>query len=117
MTDEMRERLSAEFSITDVRAKENLEAWLDTEGGRFTHVLTDGHFGVKPPVMDRLPNLSMISCYGVGYDNIDANAAKARSVMVTHTPDVLNAEVANTALLLILAVYRELLRDDACCRF
>ncbi len=113
MTDEMRDRLASVFNITDVRGKDDLEPWLDAEGARFTHVLTDGHYGVKPPVMDRLPNLAMISCYGVGYDNIDATAAQARGVMVTHTPDVLNAEVANTTLLLILAVYRELLRDDA----
>ena len=113
MTGEMQARLEAVFDISDARGINDLEGWLDTEGGRFTHVLTDGHYGVKAPVMDRLPNLSMISCYGVGYDNIDAAAAHQRGVMVTHTPDVLNAEVANTTLLLILSVYRELLRDDA----
>ena len=113
MTEEMRARLDAVFDITDLREQSDTEAFLEAEGGRFTHVLTDGHLGVKPPVMDRLPNLKMISCYGVGYDNIDAAEAHRRGIMVTHTPNVLNAEVANTALLLILACYRELLRDDA----
>ena len=32
---------------------------------------------------------------------------------MTHTPDVLNEEVATTALLLMLSCYREVLRDDA----
>ncbi len=113
MTDEMRDRLSDVFRITDLRDIDNPTDWLDGEGERFSHVLTDGHFGVKPPIMERLPNLAMISCYGVGYDNIDAANAHSKGIMVTHTPNVLNAEVANTALLLILAVYRELLRDDA----
>ena len=33
--------------------------------------------------------------------------------MVTHTPDVLNAEVATTAIMLLMVCYRELLRDEA----
>ena len=113
MTDEMRARLAEVFDITDLREHADTDGWLEQNGARFSHVLTDGHFGVKPAVMDRLPALRMISCYGVGYDNIDATAAHARDILVSHTPDVLNGEVANTTLLLILACYREMLRDDA----
>ena len=61
----------------------------------------------------RLPNLKAISCYGVGYDAIDAVGARERGVVVTHTPNVLNAEVATTTLLLLMSCYREVLRDDA----
>ena len=78
-----------------------------------THVATNGHDGVKPEIMDALPNLQMISCYGVGYDAIDTSACVERGIMVTHTPNVLNSEVATTAVMLMLACYRELLRDDA----
>ncbi|MEM9970145.1 MAG: 2-hydroxyacid dehydrogenase [Pseudomonadota bacterium] len=113
MTDEMRQRLSAVFDIIDLRDLSDADAWLATHGPGVSHVLTDGHYGVKPPVMDALPGLAMISCYGVGYDNIDAAEAHRRGIMVTHTPDVLNAEVANTAILLMLACFRELLRDEA----
>lgn len=62
--------------------------------------------------MQHLTSLKMISCYGVGYDNINAADCAARGIMVTHTPNVLNAEVANTALLLWLATSRRLVRDD-----
>ena len=89
------------------------DAWLIEHGEKITYVATDGHYGVKPPVMAHLPNLKIIACYGVGYDNIDAKACAARGVMVTHTPGVLNDEVANTALMLLLATSRRLLRDDA----
>ena len=78
-----------------------------------THVYINGHGSVGADLLDQLPNLKMIGSYGVGYDHIDAAACADRSVMVTHTPDVLNEEVASTALLLALACYRELLHDDA----
>jgi lactate dehydrogenase-like 2-hydroxyacid dehydrogenase len=48
----------------------------------------------------------------VGYDAIDVAAAAARGVIVTHTPEVLNDEVANTAILLWLAVSRRLVPAD-----
>ncbi|MCE8008208.1 2-hydroxyacid dehydrogenase [Aestuariivita sp.] len=64
-------------------------------------------------VMDRLPALEVISSVGVGYDMIDVAAARARGIVVTHTPDVLNADVANYALLLLLAASRDLVRQDA----
>lgn len=106
ITDQMRDRLAAEFTIHRL-----------ADGGypsdAITHVATNGHDGVPADVMAGLPNLKMISCYGVGYDAIDVQAAKARGIMVTHTPNVLNAEVATTAVLLMLACYREVLRDDA----
>ena len=55
-----------------------------------------------------LPDLEIISSFGVGYDHIDANAAARRGVIVTHTPDVLTEEVADTAIGLLLNTVREL---------
>lgn len=106
ITDAMRARLEESFKIHKLSDGTFSEETI-------THIATNGHDGVPPDVMARLPNLQMISCYGVGYDAIDVAAAKARGVMVTHTPNVLNAEVATTAVMLMMACYRELLRDDA----
>jgi len=78
-----------------------------------THVITNGHDGVQPDLMASLTNLKVISGYGVGYEAIDVVEAVKRKIIVTHTPNVLNEEVATTTLLLILSCYREVLRDDA----
>ncbi len=112
-TQRMRDRMAADFTIHELFALEDADGFLAEHGASITAVATDGHYGVKPDIMAHLPNLRIISCYGVGYDNIDASACASRGVMVTHTPDVLNAEVANTALMLFLALSRRLLRDDA----
>lgn len=69
---------------------------------------------VSAPVMPvdaalfaRLPKLQIVASFGVGYDYIDANAAKKRGIVVTHTPDVLTEEVADTAIGLLLCTVRE----------
>jgi lactate dehydrogenase-like 2-hydroxyacid dehydrogenase len=59
------------------------------------------------PFMKRLPQLQIISSFGVGYDHIDAKAAAARGVTVTNTPEVLTEEVADTAIALLLCTVRE----------
>ena len=63
--------------------------------------------GIKPEYLHALPNLKLISNYGVGYDAIDTDLTNKGGILVTHTPNVLNAEVATTALLLMLACYRD----------
>lgn len=68
---------------------------------------------VDAALLARLPALEIVSKLGVGYDNIDVAAAGARGVVVTHTRDVLNADVANFALTLLLAGSRSLLPEDA----
>lgn len=69
-----------------------------------------------PPVdatlMARLPNLQLVSNFGVGYDTVDVVYAKERGIIVTHTPDVLTEEVADLALGLLIATVRRLPQAD-----
>jgi len=62
--------------------------------------------------MQRFPNLEQISSFGVGYDHIDAKWAGENGIVVTNTPDVLNEEVADTALGLLLSTVREFPQAD-----
>jgi lactate dehydrogenase-like 2-hydroxyacid dehydrogenase len=101
---DMRKRLETAFTIHQLD---------DFDPSSITHVITNGHDGIDPAIMASLINLKAISSYGVGYDAIDVAEAVRRGIVVTHTPNVLNEEVATTALLLLLACYREVLRDDA----
>lgn len=87
------------------------DAFLAKHGAEITAIATNGHDGVAPKIMAGLENLKIISCYGVGYDAIDTKVATMRDIMVTHTPIVLNNDVANTAIMLMLAVSRQLVRD------
>jgi lactate dehydrogenase-like 2-hydroxyacid dehydrogenase len=57
--------------------------------------------------MSRFPKLEIVSSFGVGYDHVDAKWAGEHGMVVTNTPDVLNEEVADTALGLLLCTLRE----------
>jgi lactate dehydrogenase-like 2-hydroxyacid dehydrogenase len=57
--------------------------------------------------MQRFPRLEIVSSFGVGYDHVDATWAGTHGILVTNTPDVLNEEVADTALGLLLCTVRE----------
>ncbi|WP_153771837.1 2-hydroxyacid dehydrogenase [Labrenzia sp. CE80] len=70
--------------------------------------LAIGGVKVDEALLDRFPNLEIISNFGVGYDSIDAALCGQRGIMVTNTPDVLSDEVADTALGLMLMTVREL---------
>jgi lactate dehydrogenase-like 2-hydroxyacid dehydrogenase len=63
-------------------------------------------------VMARLPKLEWVSSFGVGYDNIDVKYAAAHGITVTHTPEVLNEEVADTTIGLLLCTIREFPQAD-----
>src|SRR5262249_41138116 len=67
-----------------------------------------GHGPVDSAIMSRFPKLEIVSSFGVGYDHIDAKWAGQHGIVVTNTPDVLNEEVADTALGLTLATVRHL---------
>ncbi|HMH81316.1 MAG TPA: D-glycerate dehydrogenase [Gemmatimonadales bacterium] len=71
--------------------------------------------GLLPTVTDRLTaqvlaveplRVRVIANYGVGFNHIDAAAAKARGLMVTNTPDVLTDDTADDAVMLMLMVAR-----------
>lgn len=67
-----------------------------------------GHQGVDGTYMAQFPQLRLVSSFGVGYDHIDAAYAGQHGIIVTNTPDVLNEEVADTAIGLLLATVRQL---------
>ena len=107
ITPRMRERIETEFEVIPLPRTET-DTLADDTAGKITAAITFGGAGLTPELMDRLPNLKIVSNYGVGYDGIDMARAVERGVLVSHTPDVLNDEVANPAILLWLATARKL---------
>jgi len=66
----------------------------------------------EPVDLDLFPSLRLIASFGVGYEEIDVEACRARGVAVTNTPGVLDAATADLALGLIVAVRRRIVEGD-----
>ncbi len=108
------DQVAQTFEVHALNGPDEVEATLVKAGDRIEAVCTGGHTGVKTDasLIARLPKLRIISNFGVGYDSIDAVAAAKAGVIITNTPDVLNEEVADTALGLLLMTVRELGRAE-----
>ncbi len=91
-------------------------SYLSALSGKITAIATTGHYGASAEMIAALPNLKIISCYGVGVDAIDLDAAKAHGVTVTNTPDVLTDDVSNLAVTLLLTISRDIVAGDAWAR-
>ena len=77
-----------------------------------TGIIASGESKVQADLIAKLPKLRIISVMGVGYDGVDVAAAKKAGVMVTHTPSVLNDDVADLAIALMLSVARQIPAAD-----
>jgi lactate dehydrogenase-like 2-hydroxyacid dehydrogenase len=105
--------LRPHFTLHVMAEVNDREALIAEVGPRIRGVaVTGAPHGLDAPLMQRMPNLEFVSSFGVGYDNVDVDYARTHGITVTNTPDVLNEEVADTALGLLLCTVREFPQAD-----
>jgi len=104
-------QLAAAYKVHD-RLHETDPAAFAAVAPRIRGIAASGESKVSAELIAALPALEIISVMGVGYDGIDVAAAKARGVQVTHTPNVLNDDVADLAIGLMLCAARQLPAAD-----
>lgn len=103
----------AEFcTIHKLYEAEDKDAFLAGLAGTARAIGTDGHLGASPALIDALPKVEIIGCYGVGVDAIDLRHAAGKGIIVTNTPGVLTDDVANMAIALLLACSRRIVAGD-----
>lgn len=85
------------FEVTDP------VSYLAENGNQIRAVATRGDRGVSNQVLAALPNVEIVSVYGVGFDAVDIDYCQSRKIRVTNTPDVLTKDVADLALAMMLA--------------
>jgi lactate dehydrogenase-like 2-hydroxyacid dehydrogenase len=71
---------------------------------------------VDEALLERLPDLAVVSRFGVGYDAVDIDACSRRGVQVAITPGPVEAATAELAMALILASRRSIPQTDAAVR-
>jgi lactate dehydrogenase-like 2-hydroxyacid dehydrogenase len=102
------ERLAPVFDVHPLIAAKDRDAFFAGIADRVRAIaVTYSSEKVNAEFMSRLPKLEIVSSFGVGYDHVDAKWAGAHGIIVTNTPDVLNEEVADTALGLLLCTVGE----------
>ncbi len=79
---------------------------LTDDVGEFDAILSMLSNPVTKKVLNAASNLKVIANFAVGYNNIDVDAAKARSIKVANTPDVLTEACGDFAMALLMATSR-----------
>jgi lactate dehydrogenase-like 2-hydroxyacid dehydrogenase len=105
-------RLEQLFTAHRLWEAADREAFLREIAPRVRGIAVYALHGCPASVIEALPKLEIIGCFGIGVDAIDLAAAKRRGVRVTNTPDVVTDDTADTALALILAVERRIAEGD-----
>jgi glyoxylate reductase len=67
---------------------------------------------VDKDLITKAPKLKIIANYGVGFNNIDIDAASENGILVSNTPGVLTDSTADLAIALMLASARRLIEGD-----
>lgn len=75
-------------------------------------LIVTSEFELDKALIERLPNLDLIACFGAGYEGIDVAWCKARGIKVTNGPGINNEDVADHALGLILTERRRIIQGD-----
>ncbi|HJQ55905.1 MAG TPA: NAD(P)-dependent oxidoreductase [Vineibacter sp.] len=106
------EALGAEFEIVDSIARPEAALVTSEMATRTRALVTAGSVGADDALLAALPNVSIVCCYGSGFERVDLAAARRRGVVVTHSPDANAADVADMAMALLLASTRRVARAD-----
>lgn len=100
------------FTVDVLRHQKDQAAFLKANAHKYDALAGNAAQGASAEFMAQFPNLKMIGSSGVGYDAYALDYAKAHGIHITNTPDVLNAAVADTAVMLLLASVRHLIQAD-----
>ena len=105
-------RIGQRFELMDAAGKPPVEVFTAQQLSGIRAIISAGSTPLGGDMMDKMPSLGAIICYGTGYDGIDLAAAAQRGISIGHSPAANAAAVADLAVTLMLAVTRRLLPAD-----
>ncbi|MDE2383143.1 MAG: 2-hydroxyacid dehydrogenase [Alphaproteobacteria bacterium] len=105
--------LERDYEIHKLWEQKDQAAFFAQHGPRIRAIATRAELGARPELLAQLPNVEMVSSFGVGLDAIDFPTCKARGIKVSYTPGVLTEEVADLTIALMLGIARQLPQADA----
>ena len=107
------EELEARYTLHRLDQATDKDAVLAKAGPVCTAMVVNGHVAVDAGLLDRLPALRLAACSSAGFELMDLEAMTRRGITLTNTSTALVDDVADAAILLMLAARRRLVQADA----
>ena len=101
-------RIGQRYELLDAAGKPPAEMFSADQLAGIRAMITAGGTPLGGAMMDMMPKLAAIVCYGTGYDGVDLAAAAKRGIAVGHSPAANASAVADLAVTLMLAVTRRI---------
>jgi lactate dehydrogenase-like 2-hydroxyacid dehydrogenase len=105
-------RLEQTYQVHPLWTAKDADALINAVAPACRVVVTSGGRGIDGATLAKLPQVKLVSCFGVGVDAIDLGYCADHGIAVTNTPDVLTGDVADLALALMLATLRRVAEAD-----
>lgn len=105
--------LEAAHEVHRLDLSDDPEALLAEVGPRVEAVVTDGHKGLTAAQVERMPKLRLVASGSAGLEGIDRAALRSRGIPLTNPAVALAGEVADVAMALLLAGWKDLPALDA----
>ncbi|SLN67773.1 Glyoxylate/hydroxypyruvate reductase B [Aquimixticola soesokkakensis] len=104
--------LASKFTLHSFDARSALDG-LGAAAKSSRAIVTNGHTPLERALIEELAQLELVACGSAGFDSLDTETLKARGIRLTNTSPALTDDVADTAILLMLAARRNLIRAHA----
>jgi len=105
--------LEARYAVHKIYEAEDRDAFLTAHGPKIQAIATRGELGASADLIGKLPQVEIVSVYGVGYDAVDLAACRERGIRVTNTPDVLTNDVADLGVAMMLCQSRGMIGAES----
>src|ERR1700726_141130 len=101
-------RIGERFELLDAAGKPPNQMFPADQLSGVRAMITAGGTPLGGNMMDLMPKLGAIVCYGTGYDGVDLAAVAKRKITLGHSPGANASSVADIAVTLMLAAIRRL---------
>ncbi|AUH33319.1 2-hydroxyacid dehydrogenase [Paracoccus tegillarcae] len=106
-------QLEAAYTLHRVDLAEDKAAFIAENGPNCRAIVTNGHVPVTREIIEAMPRLELVACSSAGFESFDLAAMAEHGVKLTNTSSALSDDVADTAIMLMLAARRGLVPADA----
>jgi D-3-phosphoglycerate dehydrogenase len=110
------DQLEQQFEVLHAPSKQGAPEMIAARHADIQIVYTNGTTGITAAEIDSLPALRYIGVYGAGFELVDVEHARKRSITVTNGSGTNDDSVADHAFALLLAAVRKIREYDQACR-
>jgi len=107
---EVMAEIVSEYHLYRLDLASEKTAFLAEHGLKCRALIINGHTELTSAELDLMPNLELVVCSSAGYEYMDIATLKNRNIQLTNTAAALNEDVADMAILMMLASMRDLVR-------